>query len=92
MVKFLFFFSLFIILYSYIGYGLLIFLIVKVKRLFSRKAIPPTANRQPSTISHQPSTVNRQPSTDFEPEVSLVVAAYNEEDFIERKIKNSLEI
>ncbi len=76
MVKFLFFFSLFIILYSYIGYGLIIYLIVKVKRLFKPKALP--------------STVNRQPSTVFEPEVTLVVAAYNEADCIESKLKNSL--
>ncbi|HEX4371961.1 MAG TPA: glycosyltransferase family 2 protein [Puia sp.] len=28
----------------------------------------------------------------FEPEISLIVSAYNEEDFIERKIKNTLEL
>ena len=78
MVKFLFFFSLFIIFYSYIGYGLLIFLIVKVKRLFRRKS--------------RPSTVNRQPSTHFEPDVTLLVAAYNEADCIERKLRNSLDL
>ena len=78
MVKFLFFFSLFIILYSYIGYGLIIFLIVKVKRLFKPKALLSTANCQLSTV--------------FEPEVTLVVAAYNEADCIERKLKNSLDL
>ena len=78
MVKFLFFFSLFIILYSYIGYGLLIYLIVKVKRLFKPKALLSTANCQLSTV--------------FEPEVTLIVAAYNEADSIERKLKNSLEL
>ena len=78
MVKFLFFFSLFIILYSYIGYGLIVFLIVKVKRLFKPKALLSTANCQLSTV--------------FEPEVTLIVAAYNEADSIERKLKNSLEL
>ncbi len=29
---------------------------------------------------------------DFEPEVSLIISAYNEEDFIEKKIQNSLEL
>ena len=78
MVKFLFFFSLFIILYSYIGYGLIVYLIVKVKRLFKPKALLSTANCQLSTV--------------FEPEVTLIVAAYNEADSIERKLKNSLEL
>jgi poly-beta-1,6-N-acetyl-D-glucosamine synthase len=78
MVKFLFFFSFFIILYSYIGYGLIIYLLVKVKRLFKPKALPSTANRQPSTV--------------FEPDVTLVVAAYNEADCIEQKLKNSLDL
>src|SRR5579863_41249 len=78
MVKFLFFFSLFVIVYSYIGYGVIIYLLVKVKRLFGRKAMP--------------STLNPQPSTDFEPDVTLVVAAYNEADCIERKLKNSLDL
>jgi poly-beta-1,6-N-acetyl-D-glucosamine synthase len=85
MVKFLFFFSLFIILYSYIGYGLIIYLLVKVKRLFKPKALPSTVNRQPSNINHQP-------PTDFEPDVTLVVAAYNEADCIESKLKNSLDL
>ncbi|MEJ0081435.1 MAG: glycosyltransferase [Puia sp.] len=31
-----------------------------------------------------------RPPTDFEPDVTLVVAAYNEADCIERKLRNSL--
>ena len=74
MVKFLFLFSILVVFYSYIGYGILLYLLLKIKRLFSPK-------------------ISRTSMTgDFEPEVSLVVSAYNEEDFIERKIKNSLEI
>jgi cellulose synthase/poly-beta-1,6-N-acetylglucosamine synthase-like glycosyltransferase len=74
MVKFLFFFSLFIIFYSYVGYGLLIYLIIKLKRLFRRKQ-----HLQAGPI-------------DFEPDVTLVVAAYNEADCIEQKLKNSLDL
>src|SRR5579864_2339845 len=88
MVKFLFFFSLFIILYSYIGYGLIIYLLVKVKRLFKPNAQRVTLNARPVNEK----TVNRQPSTDFEPEVTLVVAAYNEADCIETKLRNSLDL
>ena len=73
MWKFLFWFSLFIVFYSYIGYGLLIYFLVRMKRVFSKK--------------------NAQgPMADFEPEVSLIISAYNEEDFIEKKILNSLEL
>jgi cellulose synthase/poly-beta-1,6-N-acetylglucosamine synthase-like glycosyltransferase len=73
MLKFLFFFSLWIVFYSYIGYGILIYLLIKLKRLF---------------ISAPTSDLN----TDFEPEVTLVVSAYNEAGFIERKIRNSMEL
>ncbi len=73
MGKFLFYFSLGIIFYSYIGYGILLLILVRLKRLFSRRP----ADR---------------PEPDFEPEVTLVVTAFNEEDFIEQKIKNTLEL
>lgn len=73
MGKFLFFFSFLIVFYSYIGYGLLLYLFVKLKRLFVPGSDgPPPAN--------------------FEPEVTLVVSAFNEADFIERKIQNSLDL
>jgi poly-beta-1,6-N-acetyl-D-glucosamine synthase len=73
MVKFFFLFSILVVFYSYIGYGILLYLLLRIKHLFSRRFPTPLAG-------------------DFVPEVSLVVSAYNEEDFIERKIKNSLEI
>jgi poly-beta-1,6-N-acetyl-D-glucosamine synthase len=73
MLKFLFFLSFLIVFYSYIGYGILLYLIVKFRRLFS------SATGQPLI-------------SDFEPEVTLVVSAYNESGFIERKITNSLEL
>jgi biofilm PGA synthesis N-glycosyltransferase PgaC len=99
MVKFLFFFSLFIIFYSYIGYALIIYLLVKVKRLFKPNAQRLTLNGRPfkgsrndAESSVNEKIVGRQPQTDFEPEVTLIVAAYNEADFIEQKLKNSLDL
>ncbi len=102
MVKFLFFFSFFIIFYSYIGYGLIIYLLVKLKRLFKPNAQGLTlnansvnenaANPALGGAGRQQSTVNSQPSTQFEPDVTLVVAAYNEADCIERKLENSLDL
>lgn len=73
MLHFLFWLCFFIIFYSYFGYGILIYLLIKIKRLFSKK------NTQTGQIG-------------FEPEVSLVIASYNEADFIEKKIQNSLEL
>src|SRR4051812_10110959 len=68
--KIVFWFSLFIIFYSYLGYGILIYLILRIRRLFTGK-------------------VRTTPLSGFEPEVTLVIAAYNEEDFIETKISNT---
>ncbi|WP_291907108.1 glycosyltransferase family 2 protein [Chitinophaga sp. CB10] len=63
--------SLLIVFYSYIGYGLLLYLALRVKRLFTRKR---------STIAT------------FEPQVTFMVAAYNEGAFIRHKIANTLEL
>jgi poly-beta-1,6-N-acetyl-D-glucosamine synthase len=69
--KVLFWFSLLVIGYSYLGYGILMFLLVRLKRVFSK----------PGLVA--------PPDSGFEPTVSLVVAAYNEEEFIEKKIANT---
>ena len=73
MFKFLFFFSFLVVFYSYFGYGILIYLLVKLKRMLSPQ-------------------ISRTSITAYEPEVTLVVAAYNEADFIEKKIQNSLNL
>jgi poly-beta-1,6-N-acetyl-D-glucosamine synthase len=73
MLKFFFFLSVAVIFYSYVGYALLVYLFLGLKKLLGLR----------SSIPGDP---------DFLPEVTLVVAAYNEADFIERKIKNSLEL
>lgn len=70
--KIIFWLSLLIIIYSYVGYGILLYFLVAIKRLL--KKFP-----NPSDIT-------------YEPQVSLVVAAYNEEEFIHIKIKNTLEL
>jgi cellulose synthase/poly-beta-1,6-N-acetylglucosamine synthase-like glycosyltransferase len=70
MAKFLFFFSLGIVFYSYIGYGVIVWMLVKIKHLLCN----------PRAMSPER----------FEPEITVVVAAFDEADFIEEKIKNSL--
>ncbi|WP_281751738.1 glycosyltransferase family 2 protein [Neptunitalea chrysea] len=69
-IKILFWLSLFIIFYSYLGYGIVLFIIIKIKRLFGHSK---TANQD----------------TDYEPEVTLFVSAYNEKDYVDDKIANS---
>lgn len=65
----LFITSFFVLFYNYIGYGILLWALVKIKRRL-QKAKPPAAP--------------------YEPEVTLIVAAYNEETVIEEKIVNTL--
>ncbi|MBO9730971.1 MAG: glycosyltransferase family 2 protein [Chitinophaga sp.] len=62
--------SLFLVCYSYVGYGILLFFVIRVKRLL------------------QGNSSRRKNS--FEPAVTFLVAAYNEEDFIAEKVANTL--
>jgi poly-beta-1,6-N-acetyl-D-glucosamine synthase len=73
LLKLLFWFSLLIVAYSYIGYGIVLYVLVRLKKAFSHRK-----------------QEQRPPAED--PAVSLVVSAFNEEEFIERKIQNSLEL
>lgn len=65
----LFYASFFILFYNYIGYGILLWALVKIKRRLLKAPAPPAP---------------------YEPEVTLVVAAYNEETVIAEKIANTL--
>ena len=66
-----FWISLATIFYTYIGYGLIVFLLVKIKNYLRPVGPVPQAG-------------------EYLPELSLLVAAYNEQDFIREKIQNSL--
>lgn len=63
---------LFIVFYSYIGYGILLGFLVKLK-------------------GTKPTTLESQADEDL-PEVTFMVAAYNEERWIDDKIRNSLDL
>ena len=60
-----------LVVYTYLGYGVLLYGLVKVKQAF--KPRPPVMYPE-----------------DELPEVTLIIAAYNEADFIDEKIRNSL--
>ena len=72
-LKILFWVFLFIIFYAYFGYGILLFIIIKILRLLGLRK-------------------KYAGNEDYEPEVTLFVAAYNEKDYVNAKIKNSLEL
>lgn len=61
-----------LVFYTYIGYGIVLYLMVKVKDLFVKRKNAPSFDEASL------------------PEVTLLVAAYNEEDVVEEKMKNSL--
>ena len=67
--QWIFWISFGILYYSYIGYGLLLFILVIAKRLFKKQRVTNGENDWP--------------------EITLVVAAFNEEDCIAEKLRNS---
>ncbi len=69
-LEIIFWVFLFIIFYAYLGYGILLFFLIHMKRLFKGKDKPSTEEV-------------------YEPEVTLFVAAYNEKDFLDKKVENS---
>lgn len=67
-VEWLFWIGLFIIFYTYLGYGMLLFIMVKIKEVIFKPTIPVL----PTPL----------------PEVTLFIAAYNEEDIVASKMQN----
>lgn len=66
-----FWLALALVFYTYLGYGVVLFILVRLKRIFVKP--------KPFDAS-------------YEPEVTLVIPAYNEEDYIADKAQNSLEL
>lgn len=75
-ISILFWVCLFIVVYTYVGYGIVLLCLVKMKRLFSgSKEIPSYTDNDDSL-----------------PEVTLMICAYNEEDIIDAKMHNTAEL
>lgn len=68
-----FWFALFVVFYTYLGYGILLYLLVKLKELF----VKPTKWQLPEQDSDLP-------------EVTLFITAFNEEEVVDEKMRNSL--
>ncbi|MEL6866320.1 MAG: glycosyltransferase family 2 protein [Bacteroidota bacterium] len=73
-LEILFWFCCFLVFYAYLGYGILLYGLLSIKRLLTTK------NTAPADLPDQSL-----------PAVTFVVAAYNEEDWIEDKIRNCLD-
>jgi cellulose synthase/poly-beta-1,6-N-acetylglucosamine synthase-like glycosyltransferase len=71
-ITILFWVFLFIIFYAYLGYGILLFILIKIKRLLGLS--------------------NREIDPNYEPEVTLFCAAYNEKAYVDKKIANSFSL
>ena len=69
-----FWISLLVIFYTYIGYGMLLYVLVRLKECF-RQTPPPTL-----------------PADCMLPELTLFITAYNEEDVVDDKMRNSLSL
>lgn len=73
-LEIIFWFALFIVFYTYLGYGILLYILVKLKELFVKP-------------------IKRKLPNDSElPEVTLFITAFNEEDVVDEKMQNSLEL
>lgn len=72
-VQIIFWVLLFVIFYTYIGYGIVLYILVRIKRFFNKKN-------------------DVFLSDDQLPEVTLLVAAYNEEDYVKAKVENTLQL
>jgi poly-beta-1,6-N-acetyl-D-glucosamine synthase len=70
--KIIFWVSFFIVFYSYVGYGIIVFFLVQLKKILNLRAT--------------------KKATAFTPPVALIIAAYNEEDYILEKIKNTQQL
>jgi len=72
-IEILFWIFIIIIFYTYIIYPIILFILNKFKKLFTKNK---------NKIKYSP----------YIPEVTIVILAYNEEKFIDKKVKNCLEL
>ena len=85
-LEILFFTLLFIVFYTYLGYGILLWILVKTKQSFL--FFYDTDEEEEETHPHHNET---NTDTDL-PEVTLFITAYNEEQVVDEKMKNCHEL
>ena len=70
--KIAFWLCLALVIYTYVGYGAVLFIILKIKNLFFRREASPILPLDQQLL----------------PEVTLMICAYNEAEVVEEKMKN----
>lgn len=75
-LKILFWICLALVFYTYIGYGMLLWVVLKLKRTFGRKELEPILPLDDNLL----------------PKVTLMICAYNEEDVVKEKMENIRQI
>lgn len=68
-LEIIFYLSIFIVFYTYIGYGILLYLLVRIKRIFYPQ--------------------KKENDINYEPEVTILIAAYNEKENVVSKVENT---
>ena len=81
-LEILFFVLLFIVFYTYVGYGILLWILVKIKQSFISFY---------DTDEPEQETCRNGNNTDL-PEITLFITAYNEEQVVDGKMKNCHEL
>ncbi len=71
-IKFIFWSCLILVFYTYLGYGIVLYLLLKLKKLFGPKTFEPILPLE----------------EDLLPDVTLMICAYNEEDVVREKMEN----
>ena len=71
-LKIIFWLCLALVVYTYVGYGAVLYIILKVKNIFFRRETTPILPLDPQLL----------------PDVTLMICAYNESDVIEEKMQN----
>ena len=71
-LKIIFWLCLALVVYTYVGYGAVLYIILKIKNIFFRREATPILPLDPQLL----------------PDVTLMICAYNEADVIEEKMQN----
>lgn len=71
-MKIIFWLCLALVVYTYVGYGAVLYIILKIKNIFFRRETTPILPLDPQLL----------------PDVTLMICAYNEADVIEEKMQN----
>lgn len=75
-LKIAFWACLILVFYTYLGYGIVLWLLLKLKRIFGKRALEPILPLEESLL----------------PDVTLMICAYNEEEVIREKMENTLRL